>query len=102
MRVWLDDIRDPSLFVEDKRIWVKTYQEAINLLKTGEVTHISLDHDLGVGRKGSGYDVVVWMEEHGTWPKDGVTVHTANPVGARRMIQAIEANGIRAFRLFTI
>ncbi|WP_439037769.1 cyclic-phosphate processing receiver domain-containing protein [Agarivorans sp. QJM3NY_25] len=33
------------------------------MLKTGEVTEISLDHDLGNDDHGTGYDVVLWIEE---------------------------------------
>jgi hypothetical protein len=39
---------------------------------------------------GTGYDVVCWMEEHGIWPKTKPRVHSANPVGAARMRQAID------------
>lgn len=104
MKLWLDDIRNP---VERGLIgwtWAKTAEEAINLLRTGEVTRASLDHDLTheqMVRGGfsgqvyedgqrSGYDVVVWLEEHPEyWPPDGVAVHSANPAGASRMRQVI-------------
>jgi len=84
--------------------WAKTAEEAIDLLRTGKVTKASLDHDLtpeqmmsgmyGVtcedGQK-SGYDVVVWLERHPEfWPKDGVTVHSMNPAGKKRMEQVLE------------
>ena len=39
---------------------------------------------------GTGYDVVCWMEEHGRWPTQKPTVHSANPVGAARMRAAID------------
>ena len=38
-------------------------QEAIRLLETGAVDEISLDHDLGDDERGTGYDVVRWIEE---------------------------------------
>ncbi|MDE1348062.1 cyclic-phosphate processing receiver domain-containing protein [Vibrio aestuarianus] len=38
-------------------------EEAIALLKQGTVTEISLDHDLGDDEHGTGYDVVLWIEE---------------------------------------
>ena len=50
--------------MDDKRDtpegWVRVYwpHEAIELLKTGTVEEISLDHDLGDDDKGTGYDVV--------------------------------------------
>ena len=37
--------------------------EAIKLLKTGQVEEISLDHDLGDAERGTGYDVVLWIED---------------------------------------
>src|SRR5438309_1594271 len=44
MKLWLDDIRPTP---DDTWTWAKTVPEAIDLLKTGEVTYASLDHDLG-------------------------------------------------------
>ena len=59
MKVYLDDERTTP------EGWTRVYwpEEAIELLKTGEVTHISLDHDLGDDDHGTGYDVVLWIEE---------------------------------------
>ena len=63
-------------------------------MKSGKVTDISLDHDLGDDERGTGYDVVLWMEEqvalHGFGPPK-ITVHSAN-VSARTKMEA----GIRA------
>jgi len=42
MKVWLDDVRKPPVGWE----WRKTALEAIELLKSGEVRELSLDHDL--------------------------------------------------------
>lgn len=44
MKIFLDDIRKPP------NGWIQVYwpDEMINLLKTGFVEEISLDHDLGV------------------------------------------------------
>ncbi len=76
--------------------WHRTYwpDEAIELLKTGKVTDISLDHDLGDDDRGTGYDVVLWIEEqvalHGFLPP-AMRVHSAN-VSARTKME----NGIRA------
>ena len=93
MRVWLDDLREaPPGWVR-----VRTPEEAIALLETGEATEISLDHDLGLldgERERTGYDVLLWLEREvaeGRWvlrlPEIGV--HSANPVGRARMEQAI-------------
>lgn len=35
--------------------------EAIELLKSGEVRKLSLDHDLGDDERGTGYDVLLWI-----------------------------------------
>lgn len=107
--LWLDDYRRPTDFVpnyQDKNwVWAKTAEEAIGYLRTGKILFASLDHDLTEDQmvKGgylgqiyedeqkSGYDVVVWLEEHPEfWPPDGVQVHTANPAGRARMQQVID------------
>ena len=58
------------------------------------MTEISLDHDLGNDDRGTGYDVVLWIEEqvalHGFAPP-AMKVHSAN-VSARTKME----NGIRA------
>ena len=46
MKLWLDDIRAPWKFGCIGWTWVKTADEAIELLKTGKVEMASLDHDL--------------------------------------------------------
>lgn|SRR5690554_5670735 len=82
MKVFLDDER------KTPDGWVRVYwpDEAIALLRTGEVTEISLDHDLGDDALGAGYDVVLWMEEavarYGFMPPR-ITVHSANTPGPR-------------------
>lgn len=102
MILWLDDIRQPWKHGYIVFEWVKTAREAINLLKTGNITFASLDHDLSEEHypwnckdisecKGTGYDVVCFLEENPEyWPPDGVRVHSANPAGRARMIQVIE------------
>jgi hypothetical protein len=60
VRVWLDDRRPAP------RGWRRCYtpDQMIELLQTGEVTEISLDHDLGLTegeREETGYDVLLWM-----------------------------------------
>ena len=60
MRVFLDDKRKMPA---DFTIHVKTAQEAIELLASGNVIHISLDHDLGpIEECGSGYQVATYIE----------------------------------------
>ena len=69
MRIWLDDERDPNdpkiqkLFgsIGDET-WVKTAYEAIELLTRNQVSHISLDHDLGEPGAGTGLHVARFIE----------------------------------------
>ena len=89
-----------KVYLDDERLtpdgWTRVYlpDEAIALLKTGAVTEISLDHDLGDDLRGNGYDVVLWIEErvamHGFVPPT-MRIHSAN-VPARAKME----NGIRA------
>jgi hypothetical protein len=110
--LWLDDIRDPKKFSKEEWVWAKTANEAIVNLMTGRVAKASLDHDLtqeqmvlggynarihADGVK-SGYDVVCWLEQNPEyWPKDGVAVHSQNPVGKERMLKVVQAQYGRNF-----
>lgn len=98
VKVWLDDERPAP---ED---WtaVRWPQEAIDWLRTQRVTHISLDHDLGDDTRGTGYDVIVWIEaemRRSGFKPPQITVHSANPAARERMaagvaaIQRYEAGG---------
>jgi hypothetical protein len=97
LKVWLDDVRQAP----DGWVHVKTPEEAIELLSSGKVEEISLDHDLGLATsegERTGYDVVLFLEEAlatGAWNHAVplILIHSANPVGWRRMEQAI--NSIR-------
>ena len=92
MKVFLDDIRLPSKIYGNEQDWtlVTTVAETIELLKTGLVTEISLDHDLGTTDPDhTGYDVILWMEENNIWP-EYCHVHSANPIAAQKMVAAIQ------------
>jgi hypothetical protein len=76
---------------------VTTAGAAIALLETGRAVELSLDHDLGDDdRAGKGVHVVdriaesQMIEGRDLWPRDGITIHSANPAGVRQMAQAIE------------
>jgi hypothetical protein len=94
MKIYLDDVRPtPTGWTP-----AKTAAEAIALLTAGPVEAISLDHDLGEteAEVGTGYTVAVWLEEqaaNGAWNlvPAAITIHSANPVGVRRMQAAIDA-----------
>ncbi|MCV6620428.1 MAG: hypothetical protein OIF51_01590 [Cellvibrionaceae bacterium] len=84
MKVYLDDER------ETPEGWVRVYwpEEAIELLETGKVVELSLDHDLGDDDHGTGYDVVLWVEEavatKGFVPPK-IKVHSANSSARTKM-----------------
>lgn len=78
--VYLDDSRETPIG------WHRCYivEEVIALIKANKVRRLSLDHDLGEGKK-TGYHLVMWMVENNKWPQEKPTVHSANPVGAYAM-----------------
>jgi len=88
LKVFLDDLRPAP------EGWVRVFwpDEAIAHLKGGQVTHLSLDHDLGDDARGTGYDVLLWIEQavavDGFKPPK-ITVHSANPAARIRMEAAI-------------
>jgi hypothetical protein len=89
-----------KVFLDDERAtpdgWVRVYwpDEAIRLLKTGAVDEISLDHDLGDDARGTGYDVILWMEEavalQGFTPPK-IRVHSANSSARDKMLAGVQA-----------
>ena len=90
MRVYLDDERATP------EGWVRTYwpDEVIALLATGKVVELSLDHDLGDDERGTGYDVVLWIEEavamRGFMPPT-MSVHSANSSAREKMLAGIRS-----------
>ena len=85
IKIFLDDIRP----CPDRWVPARDYNEMIMLLEKhkGEVEEISLDHDLGTIR--TGYDVCKWIVENEYWNMKKITIHTANPVGSKNMIQLL-------------
>ncbi|RSL33281.1 hypothetical protein D7Z54_11700 [Salibacterium salarium] len=80
--IFLDDVRPGP----DDYIVVKTAEECILLLKTGEpVSHLSLDHDLGSKRK-NGFEVILYLLENQHFP-DRITIHSANAPEGKKMYQ---------------
>lgn len=83
-----------KLYLDDERPappgWrlIRWPDEVIALLATGTVTDLSLDHDLGDDARGTGYDVIVWIE-HAVATSDftppALTVHSANTAARIRM-----------------
>jgi hypothetical protein len=95
LRVWLDDdLVDRA--APEGWIHVTTAWNAIQLLDTGRVVELSLDYDLGDDERfGRGIDVVDWLAEQqetrgrSLWPRDGITIHSGNPVGRDAMARGI-------------
>lgn len=84
MKVFLDDERPTP------EGWHRAYwpDEAIRLLETGTVEEISLDHDLGDDTRGTGYDVILWIEEAVAlrrFKPPRISVHSANSSAADNM-----------------
>lgn len=89
MKVYLDDERTTP------EGWVRAYwpNEVISMLTDGKVTEISLDHDLGDDRKGTGYDVILWIEKQmvlNDFEPPRLKVHSANISARRKMEQGID------------
>jgi len=92
--VFLDDNRPCP---DERWTLVNWPQEAIDILKTGNVTHLSLDHDLGNDRRGKGYDVILWIEKQVATndfkPPKVMLAHSSNESAKLKM-----RAGIRAIR----
>jgi hypothetical protein len=90
MKVFLDDER-PTPDGWHRVFWP---DEAIRLLQTGAVEEISLDHDLGDDTRGTGYDVILWIEEavalRGFRPPR-IIVHSANSSAVEKMLAGVLA-----------
>ena len=85
MKLYLDDER------ETPAGWIRVFwpDEAIAWLKTEMVTEISLDHDLGDDGRGTGYDVILWIENEvmtNYFIPPKIHIHSAN-VSARRKME---------------
>jgi hypothetical protein len=89
MKIFLDDLRDTP------EGWVRTYwpEDVIELLKSTNIVELSLDHDLGDDEHGTGYDVLLWIEEqvicNGFRPPK-IAIHSANSSARLKMQAAIE------------
>ncbi len=98
MKLYLDDVRPAPAG------WklVRWPQEMIELLMTGAVTDVSLDHVLGDDKRGTGYDVITWLEkavvDYGLVPPN-IKVHSANVPAKKRMERGIKSvNHLYQFR----
>lgn len=88
MKIYLDDERPTP----PGWVGVKTAEETVRVLRTGRVTQLSLDHDLGPRAVGTGYDVLVWLEQAvfaGRLRVPKIYIHTANPSARVKMLLAV-------------
>ena len=89
-RLWLDDVRRPP---NDQWIWVKSVDEAIQILEAGNVFEASLDNDLHPFEH-DGLEVVEWMIEKRVFPRF-VRVHTDNRFASTKMCGLLERCGYK-------
>lgn len=89
-----------KVFLDDKRPcpegWTPARwpEDVIALLQGPEyVEALSLDHDLGDDARGTGYDVLLWLEEavltRGFHPPREIRVHSANAGARPKMLAAV-------------
>ncbi len=86
MKLYLDDERP----CPDGWVACRWPDEVIALLVAGGVSEVSLDHDLGDDDRGTGYSVLVWIEEQVVlydFDPPILHVHSANG-GARPKMEA--------------
>lgn len=90
MKIYLDDER-PTPVGYHRCYWP---QEVIELLQSKNVTEVSLDHDLGDDERGTGYDVILWIEEqvhlHNFNPPI-LKIHSANSSARQKMQNGINS-----------
>lgn len=85
-----------NVFLDDRRPsypgykLARTAEQAINYLRADKVNVISLDYDLGTPPV-TGLDVVRFMVDQRIYPKL-IIIHSANPIGRRRMYRLLAAN----------
>jgi hypothetical protein len=87
-----------KLYLDDARIepegWARayTYEECLELLTTGLVTHLDLDWHLGQGPERTGLAVLEWLEREvraGRVPLPRLSVHTSDPGARQRMLEIV-------------
>jgi len=91
MKLWLDDIR------QEPQGWSRTLsvRKTVEYLDKGNVSVLSLDHDLGNPEVvGTGYDVLLWIEKRAFNDRDfkipKIKIHTANAPARDRMKAAVK------------
>jgi hypothetical protein len=96
MKVWLDDKCNEDCDRRTPAGWIgcETALQACRLIKRGDVTHISFDHDLGE-KSASGYVVACYIEKLAALGKlNGFPewdVHSSNPTGSAYIKHAMRS-----------
>lgn len=90
MKIYLDDERPTPTG------WIRCYwpDEVITLLQNNTVDIISLDHDLGDDNRGTGNDVILWIEEQvftNNYKPPIIQVHSANSSARLKMENGIKS-----------
>ncbi len=85
-----------KLYVDDTRLcpegWTlaRTCEEALEILRAGQVTHLDLDWNLGQGRDRTGISILHWLEtavRTRQVPLPEISVHTADAGARRQMLE---------------
>lgn len=105
LRVWLDDDLVDREAPEGWLHFISAREVCLALL-TGRVVELSLDSDLSDDvRFGTGPQVIDFIDEmqgaagNPLWPRDGISIHSANPSGRDRMATTIKLRASRYFRV---
>jgi hypothetical protein len=106
LRVWLDDDLEDRAAPEG---WLHliTAREVCFLLLTGRIVELSLDNDLSDDQRyGKGTQVVDFLDDQFgagdgrfLWPRDGLSVHSANPEARDTMVRAIRSRANRGLEV---
>lgn len=91
-----------KIYLDDERIapegWIRVYtvSEAIEQLKTRQVSHLSCDNDLGsLDSSEEGWRVLSWLEEvifnDPTFPIPEITIHSSNASRVQSMKATVDS-----------
>lgn len=95
MKLWVDDLRDPSVYVSGDWVWAKTSKEAFKELSSNKYDTVSLDNDLGEETEGK--DIFNWIEQRLYWQDidlshlNTIYVHSSNVEAVRYILGAKDA-----------
>lgn len=94
--LWVDDERPIPSDCGEEWCSARSAWEALIKLELLNFDVVSLDHDLAsfVGNKElTGYDILMWLVErkvNGGIVPACIKIHTANPVGRRKMLEVVQ------------